>query len=342
MRIFFTLINLPKRAADHFLSLFGGNLNFARDITAFVLGYSCWTELRNHINKEPETRRDEECSPEELAERRRYQQARLTEYLLHHGAGMPPEDFIGIWQPSAARPQQNAESFVRAEEWRRAGNETKLLFLMDDLLLRERLPNVVEQAFLLDGITNARSELSDEITSSAGPIAIRLIEHGDEMEQGAGMRLFERMIATGDPYARVSLAKTLVHYKQGGPANRKRAMDLLNSVENETFLHPHSYIEMYTTIAELCLEKGAPFYDPPRALRMLTKAAERGHGESAWYAALFYDDDDDDAFRDWRGHVPVDPVRALDLYCYAMGLGVKRSVAGIQCLIERHPNLEVV
>lgn len=336
MRIYFSNIKLPKRAADRFQSLLGDSpINFARDATSFVLGYSDWNELRNYIGKYPETPRDELCTHDELTARRTYQQARLTEFMALRHAGEPPEEIVWIWQPSAAKPQQDAESFLSAPKWRAEGNEFKLLALLKKLERRGSTPSIDEQAFILDGLTNSSPVISEVFTTYTGPLAAWMVNDGDDAAQGVGMRFLERMIPSGDMYARVSLAKALVRGK-GGKVDLKRAMDLLNSVIDPKFLHPNSYIELYTLIAELCLKKGTHFYEPTRALHMLEQAAAHGDGESAWYAALFYDDV---PVEDWGGHVPPDPVKALELYRLALRQGVRRSIAFMSELLARHPHL---
>lgn len=333
MKIAFTSTNSAARTAKRLRDILADisplppSFHF-KDGTAFVLGHDDWAAFEVHVQSSSAkpTELDEGCTAEDLASRRAYQANRLEEYARRHGITVDGPLIIAQWKPSAARPQQNTEGFVNAEEMRADGRTHACFALARHLVLTGRAPTLDEVESIIEtmpsfiapdqngkvALTTPLANRFDLMVTYVGQIAVRLVNKKAGPEAQAGFRLFAAAVALGSVDAKLSLANAL-HNGWGCEEDPHRARSLVTELIGKVdrgehdLLQPSTYARLYSMAADQWMHGWGGPRDKAKAFELYRLAAHAGDGRSALLVAWFLMDQPADLeANEFAGVVPSD------------------------------------
>jgi hypothetical protein len=310
-----------------------------QNAAVYVLGhsdFSAWTTACAETQNQSAF--DEDCTLEKLDERRKYQAARLAEYVGQFQFELAAREIVDLWQPSAKRPEESALAYVRRAKWQKKGEDKRCLELAEQLRHERRIPSDAEVELLRIGVRCAQADIRNKLETEIGPLGCKLVNEYEGRYAPLGYRLLNTLQAasTSDfTYPRVTLAKALAHGWGTPPsmkesARLKRAKSLLELVgqtlNERTWFNEASYIEYYLTYCYVLKQPGQS-QDLPLALEKAKAGAGYGNGPSA--RDVYF------ACREvqtplWRGAVAPDPVVAEKHRLMAVA-------AGMDAATERFP-----
>ena len=314
-----------------------------KDATAFVLGYDDWTAFEETAQSPDakQTDLDERCSAEDLTLRRAYQANRLEEYARQRGIAVDGPSIIAQWKPSAARPQENTDSFVNAEKMRAEGRPTACLELVGHLERLGREPTLGEVEYIIDSLrsfvppdrdgkvpTAARlTDRFDWMETFAGPIAVALVNQKEAPEAQLGFRLLAALTANGGVYAKFSLAHALFN-GWGCVEDHHRARSLITEILGKldagelNLQQPSTYARLYSMAADQWMHGWGGPRDKAKAFELYRLSAHAGDGRSALIVAWFLMDQPTDLeANEYAGVVPSDQVLAERYFLVAVDAG---------------------
>lgn len=264
-----------------------------KDATAFVLGHEDLAAYKKACFPEAKlTSLDEDCTPEDLAERRAYQAQRFEEFCGRFGLTVDAAKVINAWRPSAGHPQEDTANIMLVEQQRAEGRPMRCLFLLMELEAFKRVPAPAEVDFLTGSFRSCQGVNLDLVETYAAPLAIRLINLKVGVEPQIGFRILEALVAAGCQYAMASLATALEH-GWGCGENYHRARSLVSAVLAKVdggeldFLEPVSFAELYSIGAKLWMHGLGGAVDRLKAFELYLRAADMGHGPSALFVCFF-------------------------------------------------------
>lgn len=305
MKLKFKHSKLLGRASKRLVQILNGTIsdsaNFHfKNATAYVVGYRDWNEfLQLGVDENMEacdlSELDEDCDPETLARRRKYQAARLSEFCESYGIELNNTSLalIDIWRPSAGRPQEETEAFNDRGRLLEEGQAERCWFILEDVERHKRIPTKVEVDMIIRGLRLFSGPAAEYLMTYIGPLATRLVNCQIEPAAGYGVRLLEALVANGFPYPVVSLARALRN-GWGTPADHPRALSLLNKAlkddkkDSQLYIEASAYIELYSLMGFLLNSGTGCARDRTRALEFYTRAAKLGDGPAALIVAQFY------------------------------------------------------
>lgn len=278
MRVQFISTSVATRAAKRLKRDLEISEALSRECAAFVLGYADWHELLAMLRKAEASPLDEKLTATALAERRRYQLARLVEFW----SGRPgcPADMPALlerWQPSAARPQEAVKAPAPKPSADSAFDWRELLLMFH----HGKVPRELEARFL----AQLRQEPDPRLRRLAQAAAFEKLSNGLQAELPLARRILEELAPAGDPMVCFNLAMALVQ-GHGGAADPRRAVDLFQRVADSPAADTDLRSRARAMIGHgLNLGQGRSA-DPRKAQAAWEQAAAEGHVESAFNAAL--------------------------------------------------------
>lgn len=241
---------------------------------------------------------DEECSGQELEERRRRQAAAALTLFQRgefHACGPQPtglqpperspvtlshcEQLIAAWQPTARSPSIDA---TMEPDWTSA-----LLFVSEVLDARRNGRPIsitaVQEQRLLASVDTSTEVMAKLLRCDVGVLATLLInDRSDQPSAALGVRLLDHLSSRGDPYACIQMARVL----QSGELVRrdpKRALSLAEKglLGKHELLQASSVGEAHRVIGLICA------FDPSsRNLKRALAAFKAGAALGDYWCAL--------------------------------------------------------
>lgn len=338
MRVQFSTTAAATRAAKRLKRMLSIPESTARQLTAFTLGYQNWHELEAAAGTQMPSLLDEDCGSDVIGHRRRYQEARLREgCAASRVESVDVERTIAVWQPSAARPQEQVQMEGRspggseriyAEEDDADGQLSSLLAQLN--MGRATLEKVVDRLLVLTSKTSDAQRL-DAVES----LAVEAIVSGRAVDCAAARRLLEVLAKKDIASAWFNLAASLMQ-GHGGPKDEKRGLDLFQRVANCEAARADLRQSARSLVASgTALGRGRSA-DVSKAVTMWEAAAEGGNDEAAFNAGIFHEGK---ATLSNGRPSPTDTSRAARFYRLGAEAGHVMSSTNLGILLLSNPHL---
>lgn len=317
MRINFKTASVPLRAAKRLKSQFKIKESMARDWTAYVFGYRNWYELLNELGRSTPSPFDEDCSAQELGERRRYQADRLWDCLRSYLAFPQPIDAVhavAAWQPSASQPNEPSHPKL---SWSEANKEEVFRAMIGyDMLtpLSTLGPDIVAQTPL-----RAKDWMAHDVCS----VSRKLMRTGDEVEKSFARQILKAAHQKGNQGATLKLAVSLT-LGEGGPPDKPRAAQLFQTLIDDAQTAPHVRIAAQDGLATLAGNGEGWPENTEKAMRIWEAKALAGDAEYAYRVGLAYD-----PFKPLFRLVPPDAAKSAKSYRLAAKQGHVPSASNL-------------
>lgn len=323
MRVHFKTAAIAKRAATRLKEQLSIKASLAREWTAYVLGYANWHELEQSAGTAMPSPLDEDLTPEDLAERQKYQLERLRTRFVDAKRTNDPLKVLKAWRPSAARPQ---EAFAVEEPF------DELVFLRLVTALHEGTGPPATQigGVLVDGI---RRSMQPGAFPALNSHATGLMRSGTAAEKVIARRILEALAERGDPEGLYNLAGAL-RVGDGGPSDFPRMILLLKRVVETSHADETVRAMARAALGDLQFHgQGLPV-DKTKAIEAWKEAAKFGNTQAAFNVALLHDD-----FLEDPRDIAPDIAVAARYYRLAAKNDHAHAATNLGLLLAKHPQL---
>lgn len=328
MRTNFNSTSIPTRAAKRLKELAGLKDSQAKQWTAYVLGYRDWHELQTEAGQWEASSLDEASNSANRAARRAYQLARLQECLAgHDDKALNAAHLLGKWQPSAARPQENAHSVETPEAWGTSRKRMEFIAILIAFGEGQHLPPEDIEEVLLTGIQNTTDKSH---LSLAQHCSQTLVQRPEQASKKLARKLFEALSTRGHPEATQNLAVSLLT-GDGGDKEPARAGALLQRLINSPDTPANVLLAAKAGYATfLAVHGSGSAKSKDKASKFWEETALAGDAQSAFNVALGTDPNHSKS---------ANPANSAKFYRLAAKQGHVPSASNLGILLQTHREL---
>ncbi|CAD6552595.1 hypothetical protein LMG24235_05098 [Paraburkholderia sabiae] len=266
-----------------------------KDLTAFVLcALDSWRDMRTSWSNAESPSPLDEDDEQHFVGRRVEQNARALQFLTARDIATTPElvaQFVREWQPSARYPELDVENYFAAQKCGSTGSEAYCEYVMAVCLKTLSLPTEAQVRLIVENVHWAAPVWAERIRMRAGELACDIIAKLKENEKAeVGFRIL-RAVSLFNSYAKARLAQFLT--KGWNRKNRQQARELVEQASEENFdadpLADSIYAELADAAITLIDSEATPKL-VSSVIRILERAADRGHWKAALHLYHFYSD----------------------------------------------------